>query len=34
VLEFMQAFGSEEYSWWQVDEYSYDTFMVQTRTRA
>jgi hypothetical protein len=30
----MQAFRSEEYCWWQVGEYRYDTFMVQTRTRA
>jgi hypothetical protein len=30
----MQAFRSEEYCWWQVGEYSYDIFMVQTRTRA
>jgi TRAP-type mannitol/chloroaromatic compound transport system substrate-binding protein len=34
VLESMQAFRNEEYFWWQVAEYSYDTFMIRTRTRA
>jgi TRAP-type mannitol/chloroaromatic compound transport system substrate-binding protein len=29
VLESMQAFRNEEYFWWQVAEYSYDTFMTQ-----
>jgi TRAP-type mannitol/chloroaromatic compound transport system substrate-binding protein len=34
VLESMQAFRSEEYFWWQVAEYSYDTFMIRSRTRS
>jgi TRAP-type mannitol/chloroaromatic compound transport system substrate-binding protein len=33
VLESMQAFRSEEYFWWQVAEYSYDTFMIRSRAR-
>ena len=28
VLELMQAFRNDEYFWWQVAEYSYDTFMI------
>ncbi len=31
VLESMQAFRNEEYYWWQVAEYSYDTFMIRAR---
>jgi TRAP-type mannitol/chloroaromatic compound transport system substrate-binding protein len=34
VLESMQAFRNEGYFWWQVAEYSYDTFMIRTRSRA
>jgi TRAP-type mannitol/chloroaromatic compound transport system substrate-binding protein len=33
VLESMQAFRNEEYFWWQVAEYSYDTFMIRARLR-
>jgi TRAP-type mannitol/chloroaromatic compound transport system substrate-binding protein len=33
VLASMQAFRNEEYFWWQVAEYSYDTFMIRSRTR-
>jgi TRAP-type mannitol/chloroaromatic compound transport system substrate-binding protein len=33
VLESMQAFRNEEYFWWQVAEYSYDTFMIRSRVR-
>jgi TRAP-type mannitol/chloroaromatic compound transport system substrate-binding protein len=33
VLESMQAFRNEEYFWWQVAEYSYDTFMIRSRAR-
>jgi TRAP-type mannitol/chloroaromatic compound transport system substrate-binding protein len=33
VLESMQAFRNEEYFWWQVAEYGYDTFMIRSRTR-
>jgi TRAP-type mannitol/chloroaromatic compound transport system substrate-binding protein len=28
------AFRNDEYLWWQVAEYSYDTFMIRTRPRA
>jgi len=31
VLESMQAFRNEEYFWWQVAEYSFDTFMIRSR---
>lgn len=34
VLESMQAFRNDEYFWWQVAEYSYDTFMIRSRSRA
>ncbi|HMA72521.1 MAG TPA: TRAP transporter substrate-binding protein DctP [Xanthobacteraceae bacterium] len=34
VLDSMQAFRNEEYFWWQVAEYGYDTFMIRTRPRA
>jgi len=34
VLASMQAFRNEEYFWWQVAEYSYDTFMIRSRSRA
>jgi TRAP-type mannitol/chloroaromatic compound transport system substrate-binding protein len=33
VLASMQAFRNEEYLWWQVAEYSYDTFMIRSRPR-
>jgi TRAP-type mannitol/chloroaromatic compound transport system substrate-binding protein len=33
VLESMQDFRNEEYFWWQIAEYSYDTFMIRSRTR-
>jgi TRAP-type mannitol/chloroaromatic compound transport system substrate-binding protein len=34
VLDSMQAFRNDEYLWWQVAEYSYDTFMIRSRTRS
>jgi TRAP-type mannitol/chloroaromatic compound transport system substrate-binding protein len=34
VLDSMQAFRNDEYLWWQVAEFSYDTFMIRTRTRS
>jgi TRAP-type mannitol/chloroaromatic compound transport system substrate-binding protein len=34
VLDSMQAFRNEEYFWWQVAEYGYDTFMIRSRPRA
>jgi len=30
----MQAFRNDEYLWWQVAEYTYDTFMIRTRPRS
>jgi TRAP-type mannitol/chloroaromatic compound transport system substrate-binding protein len=32
VLDSMQAFRSDEYLWWQVAEYSFDSFMIRSRT--
>jgi TRAP-type mannitol/chloroaromatic compound transport system substrate-binding protein len=34
VLDSMQAFRNDEYLWWQVAEFSFDNFMIRTRTRA
>jgi TRAP-type mannitol/chloroaromatic compound transport system substrate-binding protein len=31
VLESMQTFRNDEYFWWQVAEYTYDTFMIRSR---
>jgi len=33
VLKSMAAFRDDEYFWWQVAEYSYDTFMIRSRAR-
>jgi len=33
ILESMQTFRNEEYLWWQVAEYGYDTFMIRSRAR-
>ncbi|MBV9557608.1 MAG: TRAP transporter substrate-binding protein [Pseudolabrys sp.] len=33
VLDSMQAFRSDEYLWWQVAEYTYDTFQIRSRAR-
>ena len=30
----MIAFRGDEYLWWQVAEYTYDTFMIRNRTGA
>ena len=30
----MVAFRNDEYLWWQVAEYTYDTFMIRARTRS
>ena len=27
------AYRNDEYLWWQVAEYTYDSFMIRTRTR-
>jgi len=34
VWDSIVAFRGDEYLWWQVAEYTYDTFMIRTRTRA
>jgi TRAP-type mannitol/chloroaromatic compound transport system substrate-binding protein len=34
VYDNMVAFRNDEYLWWQVAEYSYDTFMIRSRPRA
>jgi TRAP-type mannitol/chloroaromatic compound transport system substrate-binding protein len=34
VWDSLVAFRSDEYLWWQIAEYSYDTFMIRSRTRA
>jgi len=33
VLDSMIAFRSDGYLWWQVAEYSYDSFMIRSRTK-
>jgi TRAP-type mannitol/chloroaromatic compound transport system substrate-binding protein len=33
VLDSIAAFRNDEYLWWQVAEYSYDTFMIRSRTK-
>ncbi|MFL6798366.1 MAG: TRAP transporter substrate-binding protein [Xanthobacteraceae bacterium] len=33
ILDSLQSFRNDEYLWWQVAEYSYDGFMIRTRTR-
>ena len=34
VWDSIVAFRNDEYLWWQVAEYTYDTFMIRTRPRA
>jgi TRAP-type mannitol/chloroaromatic compound transport system substrate-binding protein len=34
VYDSMIAFRSEEYLWWQVAEYTNDTFMIRNRTKS
>src|SRR5450631_242550 len=34
MIEMMIAFRNDEYLWWQVAEYSYDSFMIRTRPRS
>jgi hypothetical protein len=29
----MEAFKNDEYLWWQVAEYSFDSFMIRARAR-
>jgi TRAP-type mannitol/chloroaromatic compound transport system substrate-binding protein len=33
VLDAMVAYRNDQYLWWQVAEYSYDTFLIRNRTR-
>src|ERR1700726_1575968 len=33
VWESITAFRAEEYLWWQVADYTYDTFMIRNRTK-
>jgi len=33
VIDGMQAYRSDQYLWWQVAEYTYDSFMIRSRTR-
>ncbi len=33
VIDAMQAYRSDEYLWWQVAEYTFDSFMIRSRTR-
>src|SRR6186997_95787 len=32
-IDAMQAYRSDQYLWWQVAEYRFDTFMIRSRTR-
>jgi len=34
IWESTLTFRNDEYLWWQIAEYSYDTFVIRTRTRA
>ena len=34
VYDAVVAFRSDQYLWWQVAEYGFDTFMIRARTRA
>jgi TRAP-type mannitol/chloroaromatic compound transport system substrate-binding protein len=33
VWDSIEAFRNDEYLWWQVAEYGYDTFMIRTTRR-
>ncbi|MEW6768452.1 MAG: TRAP transporter substrate-binding protein [Pseudomonadota bacterium] len=33
AIDSMQAYRSDEYLWWQVAEYTFDSFMIRSRTR-
>ena len=33
IIESQFAFRNDENLWWQVAEYSYETFMIRTRPR-
>jgi len=32
-IDAMQAYRSDQYLWWQVTEYTFDSFMIRSRTR-
>ena len=34
VIESLQAYRSDQYLWWQVAEYTFDTFMIRSRSRS
>jgi TRAP-type mannitol/chloroaromatic compound transport system substrate-binding protein len=34
VYESMAAFRGDQYLWWQIAEYGYDTFMIRALRRA
>jgi TRAP-type mannitol/chloroaromatic compound transport system substrate-binding protein len=34
IYDAMVAIRSDQYLWWQVAEYTYDTFMIRMRARA
>ena len=33
VLDSMNAFRADDYLWWQVAEYGFDTFMIRNRAK-
>ena len=33
IWEHILAFRNDQYLWWQVAEYSYDTFLIRNRTK-
>jgi TRAP-type mannitol/chloroaromatic compound transport system substrate-binding protein len=33
AIDAMQAYRSDQYLWWQVAEYTFDSFMIRSRTR-
>ena len=33
ILDNVKGFRNEGYLWWQVAEYTYDTFMIRNRSR-
>ena len=34
AIDAMQAYRNDQYLWWQVAEYTFDSFMVRSRTRS
>ncbi|MGH9810808.1 MAG: ABC transporter substrate-binding protein, partial [Terriglobia bacterium] len=32
-IDAMQTYRSDQYLWWQVAEYTFDSFMIRSRTR-